>query len=276
MLRKIISGGQIGAEQAALDVAMKLGFPHGGWIQKGRKTESWTLAEKYKLEEMSTASFKGRIEKNVISSDGTLILSHGRITGGADYSRNMAEKYDRPCLHIDLNDTPAAVSAIRINAWMNKNNIEILNVTGPRASEDPEIYIATIDVLERAYNLSGRKDQPRALDPAYIDSLLEQKPASKDYPKTVEEAIDRLISELPLKDRMAIANMTAEEASSLNYTIGTYVRDAFGLAEGNDALMISCRLVSKKGVPDEDHASMVIVSELWKKLQATHKLRAVK
>ncbi|MFC1488823.1 YpsA SLOG family protein [Thermodesulfobacteriota bacterium] len=276
MLTKIISGGQIGAEQAALDVAIKLGFPHGGWIQKGRKTESWTLAEKYKLKELSTSSFKGRIEKNVTHSDGTLILSHGRLTGGADYSRKMAEKHDRPCLHIDLNDTPGNVSAIRINAWTIKNNVEILNVTGPRASEDPEIYIATIEVLERAYNLSENKDTPRALDPAYIESLLEQKPASNDSPKTVEEAIGRLISELSLKDRTAMANMAAEEVALLNYTIGNYIRSAFGLAKGNEALMISCRLVSKMDVHDENHASMIIVNELWKKLQATHKLRVVK
>ena len=70
--------------------------------------------------------------------------------------------------------------------------------------------------------------------------------------------------------------MAAGDVASLNYTIGNYIRDAFGLSKGNEALMISCRLVSKMDVPDEDHASMVIVNELWKKLQATHKLRVVK
>jgi len=38
MLKKIISGGQTGANQAALDVAIKLGISHGGWIPNGRKT----------------------------------------------------------------------------------------------------------------------------------------------------------------------------------------------------------------------------------------------
>ncbi|MBW2055700.1 MAG: hypothetical protein JRI29_08405 [Deltaproteobacteria bacterium] len=38
-MKKIISGGRIGADQAALDMAMKMGIPHGGWIQKGRKTQ---------------------------------------------------------------------------------------------------------------------------------------------------------------------------------------------------------------------------------------------
>ncbi len=42
MIKKIISGGQTGADQAALDVAIKLGIPHGGWIPKGRLTENRT------------------------------------------------------------------------------------------------------------------------------------------------------------------------------------------------------------------------------------------
>ena len=47
MLAKIISGGQTGADQAALDVAIKLNIPHGGWIPKGRKTEDGILPEQY-------------------------------------------------------------------------------------------------------------------------------------------------------------------------------------------------------------------------------------
>jgi hypothetical protein len=36
MIKKIISGGQTGADQAGLDVAVELNIPHGGWIPKGR------------------------------------------------------------------------------------------------------------------------------------------------------------------------------------------------------------------------------------------------
>jgi Circularly permutated YpsA SLOG family len=86
MLKKIISGGQIGADQAALDAAIKYNFPHGGWIQKGRKTQSGTLSEKYHLKEMFVSGHKERIEENVIKSDGTVIISHGDLAGGADYS----------------------------------------------------------------------------------------------------------------------------------------------------------------------------------------------
>jgi hypothetical protein len=57
MVKKIISGGQTGADRAALDVALKFNIPHGGWIPKGRKTEDGTLPDKYQLQDMPTSSY---------------------------------------------------------------------------------------------------------------------------------------------------------------------------------------------------------------------------
>jgi len=81
MIKKIISGGQTGADLAALDVAIKLGISHGGWIPKGRLTEAGVLDEKYKLTEMETSNYNKRTEQNVVDSDGTLIVSRGKLTG---------------------------------------------------------------------------------------------------------------------------------------------------------------------------------------------------
>ena len=125
MIRKIVSGGQIGADQAALEVAIKLGFPHGGWIQKGRKTQSGILPEKYRLKELPTAGYKERIEQNVIDSDGTVIVSHGEPTGGAEYSRRMADKHHRPCLHVDLTEYSTFVIASQLNTWVQENDIRV-------------------------------------------------------------------------------------------------------------------------------------------------------
>ena len=75
MITKIISGGQTGADRAALDFAIKMKIPHGGWIPKGRLAEDGPLPEKYQLLEMSTTSYPKRTEQNVIDSDATLILS---------------------------------------------------------------------------------------------------------------------------------------------------------------------------------------------------------
>ena len=60
MVNKIISGGQTGADQAALDVAIKLGIPHGGWIPRGRLTENGPLDAKYQLQEMETTNYNKR------------------------------------------------------------------------------------------------------------------------------------------------------------------------------------------------------------------------
>ena len=90
MIEKIISGGQTGADQAALDAAIKYNFPHGGWIPKGRKTEDGRLPDEYKLKEMSTDSYKERTEQNVIDSDGTVIISHGDLTGGSIRDRGRS------------------------------------------------------------------------------------------------------------------------------------------------------------------------------------------
>jgi len=149
MVTKIISGGQTGADRAALDVAIKLGISHGGWIPKGRLTENGKLDDKYRLKEMDTANHNKRTEQNVIDSDGTLILSHGKLTGGSDYTRDMVLRHGRPWLHIDLNKTRSSQAARQIRSWIAEHEIKVLNVAGPRASKDLAIYLSTTDILER-------------------------------------------------------------------------------------------------------------------------------
>jgi putative molybdenum carrier protein len=40
---RVVSGGQTGADRAALDFAIKHGFEHGGWCPKGRLAEDGPL-----------------------------------------------------------------------------------------------------------------------------------------------------------------------------------------------------------------------------------------
>ncbi len=93
MIKKIISGGQTGADMAALDVAIELGIPHGGWIPKGRKAEDGTLSDKYLLQETKTINYPQRTELNIVDSDGTLIISHGKLTGGSSLTQKVASKH---------------------------------------------------------------------------------------------------------------------------------------------------------------------------------------
>ena len=153
MLKKIISGGQTGADRAALDAAIELGIPHGGWIPKGRRTEEGPLPDKYELKEMATPSYEERTEQNVIDADGTLIVSHGQLTDGSAFTDEMAKKHDRPCLHIDLDVIRGISAAQKIKSWILQNGVKTLNVAGPRASKDPEIHDDTIRMVKGVYYL---------------------------------------------------------------------------------------------------------------------------
>ena len=148
MLKKIVSGGQTGVDRAALDAAIRMGIPHGGWIPKGRLTEDGPLPERYHLDEMPTDSYPERTEKNVLDSDGTLIISRGVPQGGTDYTRKMALRHGKQMLHIDLSlHSNSLDTASLVSSWLQMNKIEALNVAGPRASKDPNIYAEALALL---------------------------------------------------------------------------------------------------------------------------------
>jgi hypothetical protein len=148
MIQKIISGGQTGADRAALDFAIKHSIPYGGWVPKGRKTEDGTLPEKYNLQEMPTGQYSKRTEQNILDSDGTLIVSHGRLTGGSALTRELAKQHRKPWIHIDLETTSYPEAARMIREWVGRNGIKVMNVAGARESKDPEIYQAMTELLE--------------------------------------------------------------------------------------------------------------------------------
>lgn len=148
---RIISGGQTGVDRAALDVALELGIPCGGWVPKGRLDERGRIPARYpNLRETATAEWSERTEANVRDADGTLILSRGPLTGGSRHTAGVAARTGRPHLHVDLAESSedAAVDAVR--SWMEAEDVSVLNVAGPRASKDPGIYELALSLLYRA------------------------------------------------------------------------------------------------------------------------------
>ena len=154
MIRKIVSGGQTGADQGALDAALESGIDHGGWIIRGRKTEAGPLPEKYMLEELQSEIYAERTRRNVIDSDGTLIVVHGQLTGGTALTGEYAEQMGKPCLVMDLGSTSLQEAALTIAQWLENENIAILNVAGPRASKNPAIHDAVRKLLKMIIKLS--------------------------------------------------------------------------------------------------------------------------
>jgi hypothetical protein len=151
MVEKIISGGQTGADRAALDFAIKNNLPHGGWLPKGRKAEDGRLPDHYQLQEMPSGDYSKRTKQNILDSDGTLIVSHGFLTGGSALTEFLAEEHKKPYIHIDLNLLSMQEAAQIINKWIQGHKLKVLNVAGPRGSKDPKIYEATIHLLETTF-----------------------------------------------------------------------------------------------------------------------------
>ena len=265
MIKKIISGGQTGADRAALDAALKWQIPHGGWLPKGRKTEIGPLPNKYQLREIPTESYPEAAEQNVIDSDGTLIISHGELNGGSAYSSKMAIKYDRSWLHIDLHTINMFNAAKKIYSWIKRHGIETLNVRGSRESRDPYIYQDTMELLVTLFHMDLIDSEMP--DPYRVAPFL---------PNSVDEAVNILISKLSLRERTHIAQMKEDELNRLHTPLGNYIRDYFRLSLENRALMESCRSISGDNDIHDDNASSVIIHELWKKLKETHALRVVK
>ena len=269
MIIKIISDGQTGVGRAALDTAIKLDIPYSGSIPKDRKTEDGSLPDTYILNEMPTFSYAKSAKLNIVDSDGTLFISNGQLTATSRITFKLAEKYHGLYLHIDLNETPAFQAGMVITSWITKNDIQVLHVTGPWASEDPKIYETTLYILESVYYL-GLVDK-QLPDPKKSDLQV-----LTDMPKSLDEAVRHLMTHMPLKDRVTVANMAEIELTTLHQTLGRYIRHKFGLWTGNEILMDSCRLVGKIMKIDANIASEIIIGQLWKGLKKTHKLRILK
>ncbi len=213
---------------------------------------------------MPIASYAARTEQNVIDSDGTLIVAHGKLNGGSAMTRRLAKKHNRPWMHVDLDKTNFFRAAMDARSWVAENQIKILNVAGPRGSKDPGIYEATKKLLKAAFQLD-----------LIQSSMPDPQREAPHWPATLDEAVRELISKLTLKDKTLIAKMSEDEVTGLHPTLGAYIRERFGLWSGNKLLMQSCLLESGKEI-SEDEASAIIINELWQRLTGTHKMRLVK
>jgi hypothetical protein len=153
---RIVSGGQSGVDRAALDVALHLGIPCGGWCPKGRLAEDGPIPEEYPMEETPLASYEQRTLWNVRDSDATVILAPSvPLSGGTHYTQTVAEGLHKPCLVIVLD---ADTSLVVTTDWLRRHHVCVLNVAGPRESGSPGIHERAASFLTgmlRLYMRSG-------------------------------------------------------------------------------------------------------------------------
>lgn len=149
-LARLVSGAQTGADRAALDVAIRHGFPHGGWCPKGRKAEDGPIGGQYQLQETPSASYLQRTEWNVRDTDGTVVFTLAKnVTGGSLRTIEFARKHKKPCAHISkAGNYQTAEALIR---FVEEHGISVLNVAGSRESKEPGLHRWVMSVIEEAF-----------------------------------------------------------------------------------------------------------------------------
>ncbi|HET6420163.1 MAG TPA: putative molybdenum carrier protein [Geobacteraceae bacterium] len=151
ILKKVISGGQTGVDRAGLDAAMNAGIPAGGFCPRHRTAEDGAIPEIYPLQELESPEYYFRTEKNVIESDGTLILNKGELTEGTKLTYEYAVQYGKPSLIVQL-DAEKVVEPASVIRWIHGQRIKVLNVAGPRESKFPDgIYSSAYSYMEKVF-----------------------------------------------------------------------------------------------------------------------------
>jgi hypothetical protein len=149
LFEKIISGGQTGADRAALDFALAHGIPHGGWCPKGRLAEYGPLGRQYQLKETPSADYAQRTEWNLRDSDATIIFSlNAGLSGGTLKTLEFAHQYGKPLLHVCRADADASA---KLKSFIRDYSVKLLNIAGPRESEEPGIYEFVKCMLEELF-----------------------------------------------------------------------------------------------------------------------------
>jgi hypothetical protein len=151
------SGGQTGADRAALSWALARGRPHAGWCPRGRKAEDGIIPARFKLEETPRAGYVQRTEWNVRDSDGTAIFTlTAKVAGGTRKTRDFARAVGKPFLHLSRKAATVAECASALRRFLQVHRIRMLNIAGPRRSEEPGIGRFVRQVLDTAFEQVSR------------------------------------------------------------------------------------------------------------------------
>jgi hypothetical protein len=139
-IQRIVSGGQTGVDRGALDAAMECGVAVGGWCPMDRSAEDGEIPAKYPLKPADKPGNRERTLRNVMDSDGTLIICHGTLSGGTQETLQFCLELRRPYLLVDAREIPTERAAQFATEFIVREKIRVLNVAGPRASEWAEGY----------------------------------------------------------------------------------------------------------------------------------------
>ena len=161
----IVSGGQTGANRAALDFAKAHGISHAGFCPKGRKAEDGRIPDDYNLDETPSAAYPERTKLNVEMADATVIFDPpGHSSHGSALSARHAKKIGKPCAVLPHFPDLQADGAL-LGAFLEQHGPQVLNVAGSRESAQPGMH-AYVEIALMAAALKMEPAHPSVAVPA--------------------------------------------------------------------------------------------------------------
>lgn len=146
MVHKILSGGQTGADRAALDFAIAYNIPHGGWCPQGRKAEDGIINSCYNVTETPSGDYSQRTQWNVRDSDGTVVFTVSqKLSGGSLETIEFAKQMSKPCIHISQEGNSQHGNMLR--DFIKQHSITVLNVAGSRGGKEPGVGVFVLKVM---------------------------------------------------------------------------------------------------------------------------------
>jgi hypothetical protein len=131
-LTKIVSSGQPGVNRAALDAALALGFPCGGWGSADPGSALDAVAEQRAVTAPG-AERRELVQRNVRDSDGTVIFFNQTLTGGTKRTRDLCIREKKPFIVLDAAQIAVDRAVKAVLRFIDENEIQVLHVAGPRA-----------------------------------------------------------------------------------------------------------------------------------------------
>jgi hypothetical protein len=131
-VRKIISGGQTGADRAGLAFAWANHIPIGGWCPKGRRAEDGVVPTCYQLQEHPDAAYQPRTIENIKESDLTVVFARSPVSPGSRFTLNQCRRYAKK--HLWLANFPDAEADARCLSRSRSAFDGVLHRRQPRAN----------------------------------------------------------------------------------------------------------------------------------------------
>ena len=130
-------GGLLAAREKGIETG---GFAPHAWLTEDGPKE--VLLRSFGLTECQTEGYPARTRQNIETSDGTLLVGPYR-TGGSLLTYEIATDMKKPLFHVacssppDMHHDPQRIEEFRY--WLERYQIQTLNVAGNRESTTPRI-----------------------------------------------------------------------------------------------------------------------------------------